>query len=186
MSLFRVSGHRVSGHRVSGHRVSGTVRLLTVAALALAASGCSWIDSIGEAEAPPPGAPLSSRANTAGLAGMSNAANPAAGQAVNSYLWRAALDTLSFMPVVQADPYGGVILTDWFSPAGADQERFKVNLYILDAALRADGVRASVFRQVFSGGSWRDVAVTPETQTQLEDTILTRARQLRIAATPAQ
>ncbi len=32
---------------------------------------------------------------------------------VNSYLWRATLDTISFMPLASADPFGGVIITDW-------------------------------------------------------------------------
>lgn len=165
-------------------RVSFLGRAVVLGALTLAATGCAWIDSIGGADEPLPQY-QAQRANTSGPAGMSAAVNPAAGSAVNAFLWRASLDTLAFMPIVQADPYGGIILTDWYSPPGSANERFKVNLYIVDAALRADGVRASVFRQVLDqSGSWRDVSVTPETQTQLEDTILTRARQLRIAATP--
>ncbi|WP_207484883.1 DUF3576 domain-containing protein [Arenibaculum pallidiluteum] len=108
-----------------------------------------------------------------------------AGIGVNSYLWRASLDTLAFMPVVSADPFGGVILTDWYSPADTPNERFKVNVYILDRQLRADGIRVAVFRQQRAGGTeWRDSAVTPETQRQLEDAILTRARQLRLASAP--
>lgn len=167
-------------------RVSSFGRVALLGVLALAASGCSWIDRLGlGGEEPPPGQFQAQRANTTGLAGMSGAVNPAAGSAVNAFLWRAALDTVAFMPVTQADPYGGVILTDWYSPPGSPNERFKVNLYIVDAALRADGVRAGVFRQALDQtGSWRDVSVAPETQTQLEDTILTRARQLRIASTP--
>lgn len=165
-------------------RVKTVGRAALTGALALSAGGCSWIDSLAGADEPPPSPQfMATRANTGGVAGMSGAVAPAAGAAVNAFLWRAALDTIAFMPVTQADPYGGVIITDWFSPAGSQNERFKVNLYIVDAALRADGVRASVFRQVNQNGSWRDAAVAPETQTQLEDTILTRARQLRIAQT---
>lgn len=121
----------------------------------------------------------------------------AQGIGVNSYLWRASLDTLAFMPIVSADPFGGVILTDWYSPPETPNERFKVNLYILDRQLRADGVRVSVFRQQRGGagggtaastgaqgaGDWRDAGVNTETASKLEDTILTRARQLRIAQT---
>lgn len=104
------------------------------------------------------------------------------GIGVNSFLWRASLDTLAFMPIVSADPFGGVILTDWYSPPNTPSERFKVNIYILDRQLRADGVRAAVFRQARdNSGSWRDTQVGPDTGTQLENTILTRARQLRIA-----
>jgi len=110
------------------------------------------------------------------------------GIGVNSFLWRASLDTLAFMPIVSADPFGGVILTDWYSPPETPNERFKVNLYILDRQLRADGVRVSVFRQQRGGTGpaameWRDAGVNTETAGRLEDTILTRARQLRIAQT---
>lgn len=111
----------------------------------------------------------------------------ATGIGVNSYLWRASLDTLSFMPVTSADPFGGVILTDWFSPPETPDERFKVNLYILDRQLRADGLKVSVFKQMRSpGGGWQDAGVNEGTARQLEDTILTRARQMRIAQTAAQ
>jgi hypothetical protein len=114
-------------------------------------------------------------------------AQDAQGIGVNSFLWRASLDTLAFMPIVSADPFGGVILTDWYSPPETPNERFKVNLYILDRQLRADGVRVSVFRQQrvngAQGGAWSDAGVNTETASRLEDTILTRARQLRIAQT---
>lgn len=99
---------------------------------------------------------------------------------VNSYLWRASLDTISFMPVNSADPFGGVIITDWHTPNEAPSERFKLNVYILDKALRADGIRVAVFRQVQDRlGNWKDAAIPGETGTKIEDAILIRARQLR-------
>ncbi|NQU62527.1 MAG: DUF3576 domain-containing protein [Rhodospirillales bacterium] len=99
---------------------------------------------------------------------------------VNSYLWRASLDTISFMPVNSADIFGGVIITDWHTPSEAPSERFKMNVYILGPALRADGVRVAVFRQVQGAkGGWQDAGVPTETGTRIEDAILTRARQLR-------
>lgn len=104
--------------------------------------------------------------------------------AVNSYLWRASLDTISFMPLASADPFGGVIITDWFSPGQVEDERFKVNIYILGRELRADGVRAAVFRQrqdPFAG--WIDANVNDQTATDIENAILTRARELRISGT---
>ena len=102
--------------------------------------------------------------------------------AVNGYLWRASLDTISFMPLTSADPFGGVIITDWYSPAEVRGERFKVNIYILARDLRVDGVRAAVFRQrqdPFDG--WVDAEVNENTATDLENAILTRARELRIS-----
>ena len=106
---------------------------------------------------------------------------------VNSFLWRASLDTISFMPLGSADPFGGVIITDWYSANEAPNERFKLNIYILGRALRADGVRVAVFRQVLSAqGGWRDVTIEDETATKIEDSILTRARQLRNEILQAQ
>ncbi len=102
------------------------------------------------------------------------------GVGVNSFLWRASLDTVSFMPVNSADPFGGVIITDWYAFPEAPSERFKLNIYILGRALRADGVRVAVFRQVDDGtGAWRDSPLPEETGTGIEDAILTKARQLR-------
>ncbi len=103
------------------------------------------------------------------------------GIGVNSLLWRASLDTVSFMPLLSADPFGGVIITDWYSPSTTPNERFKVNIYILGRQLRADGLRATVFHQVNQGAGWVDAPVAPTASTDLENAILTRARQMRIA-----
>lgn len=102
-----------------------------------------------------------------------------AGLGVNSYLWRATLDTISFMPITSADPFGGVILTDWHSSASSPNERFKLNVYVLGRKLRADGVRVSVFRQVLQNQIWRDAPVPTDIGRKIEDAFLTRARQLR-------
>jgi hypothetical protein len=105
------------------------------------------------------------------------------GVAVNAYLWRASLDTINFIPLVSADPFGGVIITDWYTPAETPNERMKVQVTILDRELRADGVRVAVFKQQTSpkGGTWVDAQVDPRTNIDIENAILTRARQLRIA-----
>jgi hypothetical protein len=105
------------------------------------------------------------------------------GIGVNSFIWRGALDTIAFMPLVSADPFGGVIITDWYQPPEAPGERVKVHILILDRELRADGVRASIFRQRYDqrAGGWIDQTIDPKTTIELENTILTRARQLRIA-----
>ena len=100
---------------------------------------------------------------------------------VNSYLWHASLDTLSFMPLQSADPFGGVIITDWYVAPGAPDERLKVTIYIMDRNLRADGLKVVVFRQTRSGTGWTDATPNPDTAHKLEDSILTRARELRLA-----
>lgn len=103
-----------------------------------------------------------------------------AGIGVNSFLWRASLDTVAFMPVASADPFGGVIITDWYAMPEAPDERFKINVYILGRSLRADGVKVAVFRQVQGqDGGWQDANVPAQTASSIEDSILTRARQLR-------
>jgi hypothetical protein len=104
-----------------------------------------------------------------------------AGIGVNSYLWRASLDTLNFMPLASADPFGGVIITDWYSDATTPNERFKATVYILDTRLRADALNVSIFRQTQTNGAWADASVDPDTEIQIENAILTRARQLRLA-----
>ena len=108
---------------------------------------------------------------------------PASPIAVNVYLWRASLDTLSFMPLSSADAFGGVIITDWYAPPETPDHRFKANIYILDRRLRADGVRVALFHQRRDGdGQWVQAQVNDKTASKLEDAILTRARQLRIGA----
>ena len=103
--------------------------------------------------------------------------------AVNAFLWRASLDTIAFMPLASVDPFGGVIITDWYGPPETPEERFKVNVYILGRILRADGLRVSVFRQSRdAAGGWRDVAVGVEVPTEFENAILSRARDLRLRA----
>ena len=138
-------------------------RLHSVAAaivvLALAAPGCSRNRGIPNQLAP-------SRMTSIG---------------VNSYLWRAAIDTVSFAPLIQADSNGGVIVTDWYSQANSPGERIKLTVSILDQELRADALRVAASRQLNQSGSWVDAPVSAATVQKLEDIILTRARDLRRA-----
>lgn len=103
------------------------------------------------------------------------------GIGVNAYLWRAALDTISFMPLASADPFGGTILTDWYQPPEKQNERLKLNVFVLSKQLRSDGIRVRVFRQIRKSGKWVDAETDESTGTKLEDAILTRARQLRVS-----
>lgn len=188
------SDKRLGRADVSGRRWGvKTVRLLAFAALALA--GCQYADP--DTTYPtrgPGGKPTYEQPESVfGPQGLSSAAlfgngealpqeGGGAGIGVNSFLWRASLDTVSFMPLATADPFGGVIITDWYAPPETPSERFKVNVFILGRDLRADGVRARVFRQLLTGDNqWRDAEVDENTGIELENAILTRARQLRIA-----
>lgn len=180
--------------------LSNTLRLLAVAAATLGLVACGDPDSVTEKRTGPSG-DRSKRDMATGLGGRNTDSGsifgpggifgskadkkdaPDTGVAVNAYLWRASLDTINFIPLVSADPFGGVIITDWYTPAESPNERMKVQITILDRELRADGVRVSVFKQQTSpkGGAWVDAQVDPRTNTEIENAILTRARQLRIA-----
>lgn len=99
---------------------------------------------------------------------------------VNSFLWRASLDTLKFLPLSSADPYGGVIITDWYANPEVPNERFKATVYILDTRLRADALSIAINKQQLTVNGWSDVAIDPDAELQIENAILTRARQLRL------
>lgn len=158
------------------HRFSLAAACLALAAWGLA--GCGTNESVKPEKNPP-------KVNLNPLGGSTSTAAGSAPQVgVNSFLWRATLDTLTFMPLASADPFGGVVITDWYAPPESPSERFKVTVYILDRRLRADAVKVAVFRQVRQEGSadWTSAPVNPQTGVTLENAILTRARQLRIAS----
>lgn len=142
--------------------------------LGLGLSGCSTVKKI-----VPGGGSKAESTSASGTYVHTKAAAPRMG--VNSFLWRASLETLKFMPMAEIDPFGGVIITDWYASPEAPDERFKVNVYILDTNLRADALKASVFKQVRSASGWNDASVDGDTARQIENSILTEARQLYIA-----
>jgi hypothetical protein len=116
-----------------------------------------------------------------GFGGGDNKKDENAEIGVNGLLWRAALDTVNFMPLALTDSFGGVIITDWYADPKTPNERFKMQIYILDTRLRADGIKVNVFKQVQGAGGWTDAVVDEDTAPQIENAILTRARELRLA-----
>jgi hypothetical protein len=98
---------------------------------------------------------------------------------VNSLLWRASLDTISFMPLAEADPFGGIIMTEWYINPNNSKQRTKITIYILDTRLRADALRVSLFVQNLINGDWVNLDIGDESRMKLEDTILTKARQMK-------
>jgi hypothetical protein len=104
-----------------------------------------------------------------------------AGIGVNAFLWRATLDTMAFMPLANADPWGGVINYDWFTDPATPNERFKATVFILDTRLRADALNVTVTKEVRDAtGAWVGARVAAQTETDLENAILTKARQLNL------
>jgi hypothetical protein len=110
------------------------------------------------------------------LSGGKRKSSATEGINVNSYLWRAALDVVHKMPLLSADPFGGTILTDWYTQNGNQKERFKLNIFIIGAELRSDAVKVSAFKQVLSNGNWIDAEVSDQLASQIEDKILLSAR----------
>ncbi len=177
--------------RIEGRRIRGLTALSVVCVTAFLLSACEGVGyepGTPESEADPIWREGEERTGLFGKGGLvlfnteddKAHAGGGGGIGVNSFLWRASLDTISFMPVNSADPFGGVIITDWHAPPETPSERFKLNVYILGRALRADGVRVAVFRQIQDATGWRDAPVAAHTDTRIEDAILTRARQLRL------
>lgn len=114
-----------------------------------------------------------------GLGGKDQGGGGGGGIGVNAFLWRGALDTIAFMPLSSADPFGGVIITDWYTPPGTSGERFKATIYILSRDLRSDGVRVNIYRQVLQNGQWIDSTVDASTVGDIENKVLARARHMR-------
>lgn len=98
---------------------------------------------------------------------------------VNSYLWRATLDTVAQMPIISADPFGGTILTDWYVENEKSQERFKLNVFVIGAELRADAIKVSAFKQKKVRGAWGETLNAPELSQAIEDKILLKAREIK-------
>jgi hypothetical protein len=150
-------------------------RGLALGALGLGLSACSsGVDPIGDI--------FSSGGGESQVRQADLAASQVTSIGVNSYLWRASLETLSFMPLTQADSSGGVIVTDWYSNPQNPNERVKLSVSILDQDLRADALRVAASREVLQGGAWVSAPVQAATVQKLEDIILTKARDLRRSA----
>jgi len=171
-------------------RVFALVVMTGVAAFGLAA--CSSDSAKVDAPSPQVDAPLPrpepNRPSDAkpdsggGMFGMFGGGD-AQGVGVNEFLWRASLDTLHFMPMESADPFAGVIKTNWYTAAQSPNQRLKVTVFILDTRLRTDALRVTVFQQTKdAAGNWVDASVDPDTTTKIENLILTRARELKLAA----
>lgn len=143
-------------------------RLTSVAALGLAAlllTGCGTFNK---------------NSSSSSQAASAEQAPPILG--VNAFLWRASLETLNFMPLDNVDPFGGVIITQWYANPELPTERFKATVYILDTQLRADALKVSVFKQTGGGNAWQDAPTDADTAREIENAILSRARELFIAS----
>ena len=102
---------------------------------------------------------------------------------VNQHLWRASVSTLSKLPLKNVDPYSGIIETEWYTPAGGQNEQVRTSVFILGPQLRTENIRVSVFvRERGEAGGWSIRPGNPSTATKVENVILRAARRSRVAA----
>lgn len=181
-------------------KLSGTFGITLGLAMAVLVAGCGGRDLSAKKETGPKSGPVNrydpdaeglfgeggfslGRALSGDLLGGGKDGKKGSAAPVNKYLWQASLDTVSFMPLASTDPFTGVIATDWSSTETAPGERFKVTVYLTSPELAATSIKVAVYRQVRdASGNWVQTAVDPATPSRLEDAILTRARQMRVAA----
>jgi len=160
--------------------------------LALAAAGAALLAGCGLGSGEPPPAQVDPEEadmtrdrerSTIGDLVVFNREGGPAGQnlPVNKHLWRASLDTLRFLPLTSTDPFSGVIATDWASNPDTPDERYKVTVYVTEPALAARALNVAVFRERRVDDAWSPSPVSDATPRRLEDAILTRARQMRVA-----
>ena len=102
------------------------------------------------------------------------------GMPINPYLWSASLETLSFIPLSSADPFGGTIFTDWYSTQANENERCKINVFISVAELKTQNLRVSSFCEVFKKNKWVGVTTNNRDNIDLENAILNKAKKLKL------
>ena len=102
------------------------------------------------------------------------------GMPVNPYLWSASLETLSFIPLNSADPFGGTIFTDWYSSESNENERCKINVFIKGAELKTQNLRVSSFCEVFKNSKWVGIGTNNQDNISLENAILNKAKKLKL------
>ena len=172
------------------HRPIAALSLALLIALGMSASSCSMFSNIKTVapEANPTDMPkgpglLSGESGNlldAFKGGKSGSSETGGNIGVNIYLWRSALETVAFMPITQADSAGGVITTDWYSQPNQPDERVRANVLILGKTLRSDALKVTLFKQVRKNNEWTNTTVAPATVTAVEDTILTKARAIKV------
>ena len=102
------------------------------------------------------------------------------GMPINNYLWRASLDTISFMPLNSADPIGGTILTDWYSSGENENERCKLNIFITGNELKTQNLKVTSFCQTFKNQKWVNIKIDKNNNIKIENAILNKAKKLKL------
>ena len=104
------------------------------------------------------------------------------GMPINPYLWRASLNTISFMPLSSTDPFAGTIITDWYTAETNLGERCKLNIFINGKDLKTSNLKVSSFCQTLKENQWVNMPSKNEENTKLENVILNEAKKLKLTS----
>jgi len=104
----------------------------------------------------------------------------AIGMPINPYLWKASLETISFMPLASSDPFGGTIITDWYTSASNENERCKLNIFINGTDLKTENLKVSSFCQIFKNQKWINTKTNMQNNIKIENAILNKAKKIRL------
>ena len=159
------------------------MRLVPVLLILLSLTSCSGIGTSPQSE-PGPGSILTGKSEQ-GLSlkdlTASSDNTTGVGMPINALLWRASLDIISTIPLDDVDTFGGTIVTEWYQLNRKSDERIKMTVFVLDRELRSDGIRVVVYVQNRVGINWEDSGTDSQLGKQIEELILTRAREIRAA-----
>ena len=111
----------------------------------------------------------------------SNNAVSSIGMPINPYLWKGSLETIGFMPLTSANPFGGIIITDWYSDGQTINERCKINIFIKGLELKTSNLKVNTFCQSFENNRWIDLPTSASQSAQLENAILNKAKRIKLA-----
>ena len=99
---------------------------------------------------------------------------------VNGYLWRATLNILSFVPLISTDALSGTIITDWYVNKNIQNQRLKITVNINTNELKSESIKIKVEIQNFKNNIWSQPLTSNSLATQIEDSILNEARNLKL------
>ena len=156
----------------------------------LAILSCAKSDPVtGESKIPEPSVEKRAREfadKGGGIFGDINNKKPGGGStsvdfATSNVLWRATLKSLDFLPLLNVDYAGGIILYDWYSEDLNSREQIKVTVRFLNNELRSDSIDVIVHKKnCESFENCRTIKLQNNFPNQLKDNILSVARLIKI------
>jgi hypothetical protein len=155
---------------------------LALVAVSLSLTGCSGISPAPVQKEEQPVSFFTGKPGGIKLSDFGSSDSGDGAMPVNALLWRAALEIASFVPLDDVDTFGGTIVTEWYSLPDRPDERIKLAIFVIGRELRSDAISVRVYLQKQSDGVWVQVGQDDDLKTQIEDLILTRAREIRAEA----